>query len=113
MSDNKQSDTKNENKKELAITFGDEEHVKTAKYRRGSSYLRIRVSPATIREGAVFLGNAFQITTGMKSILTDIKLKKMVERRQKIVDRMTTAKISTDIVAGLASAVSDLFSNRK
>ena len=79
-----------------------------SQYKNSGPYIRIRVSPATLKQGILFLGNVFQLVAGAESIVTGLKLKKTIERREKIGHLMNTAKVSTEVAGSIASAISDV-----
>jgi hypothetical protein len=78
------------------------------RYKNTGPYLRIKVSANTITQGALFLGGMFQMVTGIDSVAHSIKLKKMVERRERLDNVIKNARVSTEIAASIAGAVSNL-----
>lgn len=74
------------------------------------TYIRLRISPKTIRQIASVGGRLVETVIGVNSAVTGFRLKKSLKRQAKISSALHTGKNVTEIVSGIASAISKLLS---
>ena len=74
----------------------------------GGTYLRFRLSPSVIKKAVEVGGQITQTAIGLDSIFTGIKLRKSIQRQQKVARALDTGKKVSYITTGIATAISEL-----
>lgn len=82
--------------------------MNTTKHKPGT-YIRLRISPRTIKEVAQVGGQLTETIIGFNSLRVGLQMKKSMEKQAKISSALRTGKDIADIASGVASAVSKVF----